>query len=223
MADIQWLPASIKFDSESAFPKPNSEPDQPVQFISCARENFILVWEIHKFNKTEAELAAQAAQAAVPDPTTKKPGFGYGKKKQEEEVAPKAVKAKIGRYSHLNEKWSPMYKILFREPQEEEDIFLMCIQGFVVLDRPELMEQLAKKTDSGGEEGHGAGAGEAREVEGEDGIDPDQLVEGLELEDPLLADDEEEKETTAQVKAVPTFILVGTLQVMNSSQHHHMY
>ena len=141
VADIQWIPSTIKFDQESAFPKENSGDDQPVQFISCARENFLLIWQIDKFNPIEAE----AAPPPVAEPAGKKPGYGYNKKEATPQVKVAPVKVKIGRYSHLNEKWTPMYKLGFKEPLEEEDVlFQMCIQGFVVLDRPELAAEMEK-------------------------------------------------------------------------------
>ena len=38
-----------------------------------------------------------------------------------------------------------LYKLGFKEPLEEEDVlFQMCIQGFVVLDRPELAAEMEK-------------------------------------------------------------------------------
>ena len=35
----------------------------------------------------------------------------------------------------MNEKWRPLYKLVFREPAEEEELAQICIQNFVVLDR----------------------------------------------------------------------------------------
>ena len=176
VSDIQWLPATIKFDQESAFPKENPG-DAPVQFISCARENFLLVWQID----TEDMMPQETASLAQ-DPK-KLPKKGAGK----EQSAP-AVRTKVGRFSHLNEKWKPLYKLNFREPGEEEELAQLCIQGFVVLDRPELAE----------EEKAGSPRGSPRvEVdEGEEG--------GEELR--------EEEDPGPLIKAIPTFILVGTLQ-----------
>ena len=41
----------------------------------------------------------------------------------------------IGKFAHLNEKWRPLYKLVFREPTEEDELAMICIQNFVVLDR----------------------------------------------------------------------------------------
>ena len=143
--DIQWLPSTIKFDQESAFPKENTEEDQPVQFMTCARENFILIWQIEKFVPSEEEAIPVMA---LPEPA-KKPamgGFsGVAKKEAPPPPKPAPVRPKIGRYSHLNEKWVPLYKLTFKEEDEEEDaLFQMCIQNFVVLDRPELAAEMEK-------------------------------------------------------------------------------
>ena len=114
--DIQFVPASIKFDQESAFPKENTDPETPVQFITCARENFFLIWQIEQFvPETEP-----TPMVPVPEPTAKKPGgfggfSGVAKKETAPPAKPAPTRPKIGRYSHLNEKWSPMYKLTFRE------------------------------------------------------------------------------------------------------------
>ena len=145
--DIQWLPSTIKFDQESAFPKENVDEDPTVQFMTCARENFILIWQIEKFVPSEEEAIPVMA---LPEPA-KKPavgGFsGVAKKEAPPPPKPAAVRPKIGRYSHLNEKWVPMYKLTFKEEGEEEEdvLFQMCIQNFVVLDRPELAGEMEKE------------------------------------------------------------------------------
>ena len=146
--DIQFVPPTIKFDQESAFPKENSDPEHPVQFITCARENFLLIWQIDIF-VPEAE---PAPLMTVPEPTAKKQGFGgFAGGPTKKEAAPPAkpppTRPKIGRYSHLNEKWTPMYKLTFKEQSQDEDddsLFQMCIQNFVVLDRPELAAAMEK-------------------------------------------------------------------------------
>ena len=77
----------------------------------------------------------------------KKPGFG----KKGEPVREAAVRVQVlnfsldqrcslwagqvGKFAHLNEKWRPLYKLVFREPAEEEELAQICIQNFVVLDR----------------------------------------------------------------------------------------
>lgn len=144
--DIQFVPPTIKFDQESAFPKENSDPEQPVQFLTCARENFFLIWQIDKF-VPEAE---PAPMVTVVEPPAKKPGFGGFAGVPKKEAAPPvkvaAERPKVGRYSHLNEKWTPMYKLTFKDNADEEDetLFQMCIQNFVVLDRPELAAEMEK-------------------------------------------------------------------------------
>ena len=78
----------------------------------------------------------------------KKPGFG--KKGEPLREAPVRVQVlnfhtitrdqgggQVGKFAHLNEKWRPLYKLVFREPAEEEELAQICIQNFVVLDRSE--------------------------------------------------------------------------------------
>ena len=145
--DIQFVPPTIKFDQESAFPKESNEDDKEreVQFISCARENFFLIWQIDKFVPE-----AEPVMVPIPEPA-KKPGFGGFAGVTKKEVAPPPkvaeVRPRTGRYAHLNEKWVPMYKLTFREQsqdEEDESLFQMCIQNFVVLDRPELAAAMEK-------------------------------------------------------------------------------
>ena len=122
----------------------------------------------------------------------------FGKKAEAAKEKP-AVKVKVGKFSHLDESWKPLYKLMFREPGEEEELAMVCIQGFVVLDRPELAadpvaagSRGSSRRASGGEGGEGED-GEAGEAEGEEG------------------EAEEQEDQGPVVKAIPTFILVGSL------------
>ena len=43
-------------------------------------------------------------------------------------------KAGTGRYTHLNEKWRPLYRLGVVEPGgDEETLFLMCIQVMMMM------------------------------------------------------------------------------------------
>ena len=42
--DLKWLPANVWFSNESAFPKVNQNENNR-QFITCAADMFILVWD----------------------------------------------------------------------------------------------------------------------------------------------------------------------------------
>ena len=209
--DIQFVPNTIKFDQESAFPKENSDPEHPVQFLTCARENFFLIWQIDPF-VPEAE---PVPMMTVPEPAAKKPGFGgfagVAKKEAPPPVKPPPTRPKIGRYSHLNEKWVPMYKLTFRESgqdEEDESLFQMCIQNFVVLDRPELAGELEKAQESASASRRGS--------KDEDDMDDvvDDVVDGLEDDGQGNANGEggEGGEPQEVIKAIPTFIVAGTLQ-----------
>ena len=45
--NMKWLPKNVWFSQESAFPKVNQDEDNR-QFITCAAEMFILVWDFLK-------------------------------------------------------------------------------------------------------------------------------------------------------------------------------
>ena len=114
--------------------------------MTCARENFILIWQIEKFVPAEEE----AMPVMMISEPAKKPGMGgfsgVAKKEAPPPPKPAPVRPRVGRYSHLNEKWVPLYKLTFKEEAEEEDnLFQMCIQNFVVLDRPELAAEMEKE------------------------------------------------------------------------------
>ena len=45
--NMKWLPKNVWFSQESAFPKVNQDEDNR-QFITCAAEMYILVWDFLK-------------------------------------------------------------------------------------------------------------------------------------------------------------------------------
>ena len=42
--NLKWLPKNVWFSQESAFPKVNQDEDNR-QFITCAAEMYVLVWD----------------------------------------------------------------------------------------------------------------------------------------------------------------------------------
>ena len=154
----------------------------------------------------------------IPEPA-KKPGFGgfAGVTKKETAPPPKTapIRPKTGRYAHLNEKWSPIYKLTFKESntdEEDETLFQMCVQNFVVLDRPELAA--AMDAGQGSEGGSRRGSRDGSEA----GDMDDQALDELGNPDELAGDDPDDGggleggEAQQVVKAIPTFIVGGTLQ-----------
>ena len=48
---MKWLPKNVWFSQESAFPKVNQDEDNR-QFITCAAEMYILVWDFFRPDST---------------------------------------------------------------------------------------------------------------------------------------------------------------------------
>ena len=156
--NLKWLPKNVWFSQESAFPKVNQNEENR-QFITCAAEMFILVWDFLKPDTPGVEN--QPVPVLEEEPKKKTFTNPWAKLKARSTMAPPVPTGKkwtpaIGKYHFLNKIWAPVHKIQFLDPtpiptslssmsqghqrQEEKEPFMkILITSLSVTDRPDLM------------------------------------------------------------------------------------
>ena len=121
--NMKWLPKNVWFSQESAYPKVNQEEENR-QFITCAADMYILVWDLLAMQSDDVEgggagenMEEDPATAAV---TRKMGKSSWAKLKSKSTMAPLTSGAKwspsIGKYCFLNKVWRPVHQIQFLDP-----------------------------------------------------------------------------------------------------------
>ncbi|XP_023349661.1 WD repeat-containing protein 63 [Eurytemora carolleeae] len=191
--DIQWVPNSIRYDQESSFPKESSGMgNYPQQLMSCARENYILVWQIDikPVESAETSFNSSTLNRSVKD---RRESFKSESSK---------YKQVIGRYTHLELKWKPIYKLGFLKPDSVEERFHpMCLQAFAILDRPEHVDLHSLQP--------GGSVASSRRSSVSNASSKDEKVSNSSMEHHKNKD---KSSNQPLITAVPTFLLAGTLQ-----------
>ena len=105
---MKWLPKNVWFSQESAFPKVNQDEDNR-QFITCAAEMWVLVWDFLKPDAGESAMGG-AIPGAEDEPVVVKKKIGaWNKFKSKSTLAPLGKGGKwnpaTGKYCFLNKIW----------------------------------------------------------------------------------------------------------------------
>ena len=174
--NLKWLPKNVWFSQESAFPKVNQNEENR-QFITCASEMFILVWDFLAPDTPAPEQQAQPINIDEEPGPKKRFNNPWAKLKARSTQAPPVPAGKkwspaTGKYHFLNKLWVPVHKIQFLDPtpqvlapgagpggsmasaharsQSDETPFLkVLITSLSVTDRPDLMTYERKGSTAG--------------------------------------------------------------------------
>ena len=115
---MKWLPKNVWFSQESAFPKVNQDEDNR-QFITCAAEMFILVWDFLRPSSEGGDKEMMEEDV----PVVKKKHNPWAKLKSRSTLTPLEKGTKwnpaIGKYCFLNKIWVPVHKIMFLDPSPQ--------------------------------------------------------------------------------------------------------
>ena len=105
---MKWLPKNVWFSQESAFPKVNQDEDNR-QFITCAAEMWVLVWDFLKPDAGEGALGGGIPGADDEPVVVKKKIGAWNKFKSKSTLAPLGKGGKwnpaTGKYCFLNKIW----------------------------------------------------------------------------------------------------------------------
>ena len=112
----------LQFSHESAYPKVNQDEDNR-QFITCAADMFILVWDLLAPPTDDSEGGAAEnmdEEAVVTRKLGKSNQSSWAKLKSKSTLTPITSGAKwspsIGKYCFLNKVWRPVHQIQFLDP-----------------------------------------------------------------------------------------------------------
>ncbi len=154
---VQWLPQTVWFSHDSAYPKANTHAEE-IQLISCDGDRYVLIWAMRRPPADSAD--DDKAPEAVDDSTSaasnaskrvKSTGAGWEKLKLQSALpasisssASKKYSPAVGKYESLNKIWRPVHKICFLNPrprrpgQDLDEMFHVLITSLIVIDRPDL-------------------------------------------------------------------------------------
>ena len=120
--NMKWLPKNVWFSHESAYPKVNQDEDNR-QFITCAADMFILVWDLLAPPTEDGEGGAGGGENIDEEVVAASRKLGkssWAKLKSKSTLTPITSGAKwspsIGKYCFLNKVWRPVHQIQFIDP-----------------------------------------------------------------------------------------------------------